>query len=210
MKSWCPKVLIIGFVLLLAIPAAAQDALYDPDPPPGSAFVRVINGLAGPTGAKLGERDFGTVEAHSATAYRVVKEGARDFVGGGSKATLTADAGCFYSVVVTSKGASLLMDGALESRSKALVNFYNLAGPDAFDLRTADGSVTVIAGVEPGQGAHQPVNGIKVDLAAWSGTTASPPVPGIQLERGNAYSFLLFRAGDALKSVWIQNTTSTR
>jgi hypothetical protein len=69
--------LIVAALLLLILPASAlgQDALYDPDPPAGSAFVRVVNGTAEATTAALGERDFGSVASHSATQYRVVQQG---------------------------------------------------------------------------------------------------------------------------------------
>jgi hypothetical protein len=114
-------------------------------------------------------------------------------------------------VVLPATGApTLLTDPVLSSRAKALVAFYNLGGDGAWDLKTADGSVALITGVSAPAVGSREVNGIKVDLAAFSEATASPTVPGIQLERGNAYSFLLFGGAAGLEPVWIQNTTTTR
>lgn len=202
----------LALLLVLALPSLsfAQDALYDPDPPEGSAFVRVVNGTAAATKAQLGDRDFGEVAAHGATKYRVVAKGSRALKGG-SEATYELQEGGFYTVLLQADGTpNLLEDPVLSSRAKALVVFYNVDGGGAFDLKTADGKVPLITGVEaPGLGSRE-VNGIKVDLAGFSGETKSPSVDGIQLERGNAYSFFLFRAAEGIQAVWAQNTTTTR
>jgi alginate O-acetyltransferase complex protein AlgF len=198
-------------LLLIALPASlfAQDALYDPDPPAGSAFVRVVNGTGAATAATLGDRDFGEVAAQGSTKYRVVPQGSRAWKANG--AAFDVAEGGFYTVLIRADGsASLLVDPVLSSRSKALVIFYNADGEGSWDLKTADGKVPLITGVATGGNGSREVNGIKVDLAAFSGQTASPSVPGIQLERGNAYSFFLFKTAAGLQAVWAQNTTTTR
>lgn len=209
-QTWLGGALLL-FLFGLPLQSAAQEALYDPDPPPGSAFVRVLNGTAAAASATLGARDFGSVEAYTATAYRVVAKGSQPLQSGSAAASLELAEGGFYTVVLPVSGApALLTDPVLSSRAKALVAFYNLGGEGAWDLKTADGSVPLITGVSaPGVGSRE-VNGIKVDLAGFGGQGSSPPVAGIQLERGNAYSFFLFAAKEGLRSAWAQNTTSTR
>jgi len=198
---------------LLLVPAAgtAQDTLYDPEPPEGSAFVRVVNAGAVPVGVTLGDRDFGSVAPRTSTLYRVVAEGTRDLVAGSAKASFELKAGGFYTVALTAAGEpALLSDPTLSSRAKALVVFYNLADDGTWDLKTADGSVALIEGVgRRGVGSRE-VNGIKVDLAAFGAGGASAPIAGLQLERGNAYSFLIFPSDDGVAPVWIQNETTTR
>ncbi len=204
---WLGGVLLLS---LLALPGAlfAQDALYDPDPPEGSAFVRVVNGSAASVAGKLGERDFGAVASHASTKYRVVQKGEPAWSAGGAFAV---EEGGFYTVLVRADGkAELLKDPVLSSRAKALVVFYNADSDGAWDLKTADGKVPLITGVSaPGNGSRE-VNGIKVDLAAFSEGGKSPAVDGIQLERGNAYSFFLFETANGPTAVWAQNTTTTR
>ena len=209
-QTWISGALLL-LVMVLPSAAFAQDALYDPDPPPGSAFVRVLNAAATAAQTSLGERDYGSVAGYSATAYRVVAKGTQALKHGSAAASFDLAEGSFYTVVLPASGApALLTDPVLSSRAKALVAFYNLGGEGVWDLKTADGSVPLITGVSaPGVGSRE-VNGIKVDLAGFSGDTASPTVAAIQLERGNAYSFFLFATTEGLRSAWVQNTTSTR
>ncbi len=173
-----------------------------------TASVRVINALAGPTNALLGEQAFGSVKAHTATAYRTVESGEAAFVGGGAQARLTVEAGQHYSVVVSNAGPVLLRDELLGTATQAQISFYNLAGPGSFELRSGD--ETVIAGVAYRTRGTRAVDAGLLELTAVA-TGATPTGLGpLQVEVGKRYSFLLFRDAGSLEAVWIDEVGSLR
>jgi alginate O-acetyltransferase complex protein AlgF len=201
------SLLLTMCLLLAASPVFAQDALYDPEPPAGSAFVRVVNATDVALTPSIGERTYDAIEGRATSSYRVVTQGEQGLVGAGSGDMLSFEAGGFYTVAVLPGGSVVtLTDPVLESRSKALVLFYNLADGTR-DLKTADGTVPLIEGVATGASGSRLVNGIKVDLAAFVGEAAGDPIPAIQLERGNAYTFIVMPDG---KPAWVKNATTTR
>lgn len=198
---------LLACLLLASGLAFGQDTLYDPEPPAGSAFVRVLNASGAAQTISIGERAFGELPDRTTSPYRVVPGGQRALAGAGEAKSLVFEAGGFYTVVLPRKGApTALRDPVLESRAKALVVFYNLAdGPR--DLKTADGTVALVEGVVAGGSGSRLVNGIRVDLAAFSGAVPGAKVASIQLERGNAYSFVLLPDG---APIWVKNATTTR
>ncbi|AZI43748.1 hypothetical protein EHF33_03130 [Deinococcus psychrotolerans] len=170
--------------------AFAQDGLYDAAPPANSAFVRVLNAPA----ATLGDKAV-TADKAAASVYVVVPQG--DFTAkiGSVSGKLKVEAGKFYSVVADGAKLNLLTDPSAENRAKALLVIYNLSKAASVDLKTADGKTAVVSGVKPGESGSRAVNGITVDLAAFSGSKPLGTLKGVKLERGSAYALVLTDSG---------------
>ncbi|AWN22971.1 hypothetical protein DKM44_06795 [Deinococcus irradiatisoli] len=180
----------------------AQDAgLYEPAPPANSAFVRVLNSST----AMLGNKTV-TAEKNAASPYVVIPQG--DFTAkvGDLSDKLKVEAGKFYSVIQNGNKLVLLTDPSADNRAKALLVIYNLSKNVSIDLKTADGKTAVVSGVKPGESGSRAVNGITVDLAAFSGSKMLESLKGVKLERGNAYALVLTDAGLTLTA----STTKTK
>ena len=181
----------LTFALLLASLASAQDTgLYDPAPPANSAFVRVLNA---PT-ATLGDKAI-TADKGAASAYVVIPQGDITAKLGAVSGKLSVEAGKFYSVAPFGGKLMLLTDQAADNKAKALLTIYNLSKNASVDLKTADGKTTVVSGVKPGESGNRAVNGITVELAAFSGTKTLGALKSVALQRGSAYAIVVTDGG---------------
>ncbi len=190
---------LVPVTLTTTLLASAQDlaGLYAPAPPPDSAFVRVINSTTTPLSATLGGKAAAAPKAGIST-YVVVPQGTVATKVGAASSSLTVVAGKFYSAVWNGKTFKLLTDANADDRAKALITVYNLSSAPALDLKTADGKLSVISSVKPGESGNRAVNGITVDLAVFSGGKALATFKGAALERGNAYAIVLTKDGSSM------------
>ena len=80
--------------LVFALAAQAADGgdagLYAPEPPPGSAFVRVINGSPTAVTPKIGGQAAASVSSGAASPYVVVPGGSVEVDAGGSRSSVAA------------------------------------------------------------------------------------------------------------------------
>lgn len=186
----------LTFLLGLSVlsTATAQDnGLYDPAPPANSAFVRVLNAPS----ATLGTRTV-TAAKGAASAYVVIPQGEFEAKLGTAGGKLKVEAGKFYSVVASGNKLVLLTDQAADNRAKAVLALYNLSKSPTVDLKTADGKTTVVKGVKTGESGSRAVNGITVDLAAFSGAKTLGSLKAVKLERGSAYAVVVTDSGVTL------------
>lgn len=184
--------------------ALAQEGLYDPAPPPGSAFVRLANGTAAPLTGGLGAKTTSAPKA-GVSPYLVAPQGNLTVKVGGVSQQLKVAAGQFYTVLWSGKALKALTDQTADNRAKALLTVYNL-GPAPADLKTADGRTAVIAATAPGRSASRAVNGVRADLAVFRGGKALSTFKGVQLARGAAYAVVVTPAGATLSA----STTQTK
>ena len=191
---------------LLTSTSTAQDlaGLYATAPPPDSAFVRVINATAAPLSATLGSKAATAPKAGIST-YIVVPQGKVAARVGSASSTLAVAAGKFYSAVWNGKAFKLMTDVSADDRAKAQLTVYNLSTRPALDLKTADGKLSVVSGVKPGESGNRAVNGITVDLAVFGGSKALATFKGAALERGNAYAIVVTDSGS---SMTVSSTTT--
>ncbi|MCB9759859.1 MAG: alginate O-acetyltransferase AlgF [Alphaproteobacteria bacterium] len=196
--------------LLLATSALAADGLYAPAPPPGSAFVRVVNATDAPTkGVAVAGKPLGALEPGACSPYVVVPEGARSAaLGGGLKASVEVHGGAFYTIGVLPGPQQLVLEDATNPNlARARVTLYNLSGAPSVDLKLADGAQTVVAGVAPGETGHRVVNPVSADLAVFAGDAPVETFTGLHLERGAAYSVFVTGAPGALSASWVVDET---
>ena len=200
---------LLGAVVLLGaapMAGAAEGVLYDPAPPAGSAYLRLINVGDGPASLNLGGQPFVTAGAGTASAYVVTPQGSKALEVKGRSETVQLDAGKFYSLVVPGKGAPIV-DPLLSNRAKALVRLYNLTDRPELSLKTADGKVALVDAVAAGQAADRQVNGAKLSLGVYAGTEKLAVTPDVVIQRGAAYSVLAYGSGGKVKLAWVESAT---
>ena len=175
---------------LLTSTVLAQTGLYDAAPPANSAFVRVLNA---PT-TVLGDKAV-TADKGAASAYIVIPQGDVTAKVGSVSSKLKVEAGKFYSVVPGPTALTIITDQAADNKAKALLTIYNLSKSPAVDLKTADGKTAVVNGVKPGESGSRAVNGITVELAAFSGSKMLGSLKSTALQRGSAYAIVVTDSG---------------
>ncbi len=183
--------LLVGLFFLGSV--YAQDNLYGPSAPPDAAYVRIINASpAGEVEARLGDVDYTPVAFTEVTPYRVVEPGDLTLGVAGAEQALTAEAGAFYTAVLTPEGVNVLRDEALVDASRALLTLYNFSSLGPLDLKTADGETSIVTSVAPGGEGSIVVNQAEVGLGVFDGSELVGETEPSLLERGTAYSVLVF------------------
>lgn len=185
---------------------AGEGGLYDPAPPPGSAYLRLINVGDAPAELKLGGKPFVTAPAGAASAYIVTPQGSKALDVKGRSETVQLEAGKFYSYVVPGK-AALIVDPALSNRAKAMVRLYNLTDRAELSLKTADGKVALIEGVATATAADRLVNEAKLALGVYAGPDKLASTPDVSIRRGAAYSVLAYGSAGKVKTAWVESAT---
>jgi len=196
---------LLSSPFLTPIQAAPSGLLYDPEPPPNSAYVRVINATPDAIAdiAVDGRSRVKDLVGHEASDYLVLPAGKRTLTiaGHGAKpATVTVD-------VVSGRAISIAFDKAtgdvkplvFEDKAntnllKAVLAVYHLnaKGPTV-DVVAANGATKVMSGVHAGSSRGLAVNPIKVDLAAVAeGASAQLASASLAMAPGGTYSFILF------------------
>jgi alginate O-acetyltransferase complex protein AlgF len=194
----------------VAMPAAAQTSglLYDPQPPPNSAYVRVINAAPDATVdvSVDGRARLSGLATGDASDYLVLPAGKRVLSiaarGNPAPADVAVDvvAGRALTIAFHSVRAGsqpwIFEDKANTNKLKAVVAVYNLVEKgSAIDVLTADGATKVFSSVAPGSSSGLSVNPIKVELVTTaSGTTAPLARAALSMAPGGTYSMLFFRS----------------
>ncbi len=175
----------------------ADDSLYDPVAPDGSAFIRVFQGksLKGPV--IVGGKKLNVPGRQGLSHYIYLPAGSHQVKGipGLNSVNLTEKA--FYTLLVSSssgKGGRLVKDQSLQTKTKALIQFYNLDTKRTVSLKTSNGKVTVIDSLQPGQVGFRQINAVKVPLALFADNKLLERLGNVQLERGKVFN-VIYRSG---------------
>jgi len=209
--------------LCAARPAAAQNQVYDPLPPAGSAYVRFVNA----TGAELalspdflGAQKLGTDGAKRVSAYMVVEKIAGraltlDAQAGSQKAhaVLKAEPGSYLTVIVREDksgaiGIAPVVDQADFNQSRVRLSFYNATADCADGALTLEpNGAAVFKDVAPESGKSRTVNPVTAQVKAACASLAAEPVALEGLEAGAMYSVWLMAPGG--KPVAFRSTDTT-
>lgn len=200
------------WALCTAASAGADEAgLYDPAPPPGSAYLRLINaGSQGAIDLQLDQQRFVSAAATTASDYVVTPQGTKSAGWQGKTQAISLGAGKFYSLVISAGQAKLIEDPALQSRAKAMLRLYNLSTRPRLSLKTGDGKVAIIEDVPPMGAADRLVNNARLTLGVYDGTNRLAATSEVSVERGNAYSVLAVGSGESLRAIWVKSVTSLK
>jgi hypothetical protein len=182
---------------------AASPALYDPQPPADSAYLRILL-TAGAKPVQVwvdGSQRLPAVAPLQPSNYLVVSAGTHKVrVQSGAltaRFEFQAVAGRASTAVLAGLDAKspplILEDKPSGNRLKALITAYHFApGAGPLDILTADGAAKVFSELLPGQSASLPVNPVAVDLIVTKpGEKLALAKMSLQLTAGGAYSLVL-------------------
>lgn len=190
-------------ILLLLSGAYAQETLYAPAPPAGSAFVRVVTVDAGRALTLDGRPFLGAAKARTVSAYQIVPQGPHTLRAGGASLTLNVQGGAYHTLALRGGVLSTLEVEPPAGLTKARLTLYNLSDAPA-TLATADGATPLLPGVPAGRQKSLSVNAVSAALGVFDGTRPITTFPAEALRAGASYSAFVFGRGAARTAVWVQ------
>lgn len=166
--------------------------LYAKGAPPGSTFVRILNGTASPSrGGFIGEAPQVPLPPYSAGLFSFMPPGPQVVQIGDAKETFEFAADRFYSVANTDNGLKVFELEGFKSQLKAMVVVLNLLPDTSISLKTADGKTAILADVVPYKAAQREINPVAITMALFKGDQKIADVPAVILERGKASSLIV-------------------
>lgn len=186
--------------------AAAQQVLYQPLPPAGSAYLRIVNATAEPLAirpAVIGNATLGTDAASRVSAYTVQEAVAERAVevtlsagAATGRASLRLEAGSFNTLIVVAEGSALrampVVDEATFNQTRARLSFYNAtAACAAGGLALDPQGQSVFADMAPGTGRMRSVNPVTANVRVSCAETRGAPFALSGMEAGGQYSIWL-------------------
>lgn len=194
-------------LLLLSTNATADDAaLYGPEAPPGSAFIRVLNATDTPElDAQVGSAQFESVRSWTVSAFDFVPAGATTLSAGSAHSNLQLASDRFYTAVIAPGGVQLFENERYRNRLKALLVLYNLTDAEKLGLRTPDGKTAIVESAARNNFSTREVNPARTRLALYAGDQRSADTPLLTLNRGKALSVFVVGAAASPRVVWSEN-----
>ncbi|TYC64030.1 hypothetical protein FMN63_27770 [Stappia sp. BW2] len=138
--------LFFALTFAALLPARAGDeGLYDSPPPPGSSFVRIIDGQRASGVASVGSVEYLLTE-EGLTPYKIVHAGTYDLSMRDASPSFSFEAGKFYTIVAAAGTEPVLVeDEPISNPSRAGLYFYNATGTSDVDLALVLGGKAVKA-----------------------------------------------------------------
>ena len=210
------KTILLGLLsamsmLALTHTAQAQEALYGPQPPKGSAYVRIFNGLGQAVEIKPDFRSalkLGSAGADRVSSYDVVEAVASKkltlslTIGGKPvSGSVQADPDGFLTIIIepdAAAGAKIVgvTDLASFNQNRTRLSFYNaIPGCDGGKLTLVPGGQAVLSDVAAGTSKARAVNPVTTQIAAGCAADAADPVDLKGLEAGGMVSVYLLANG---------------
>lgn len=162
---------------------ATDTSLYAEAPPADASFVRFA-GFGADKSAEFAGKTF-ILNADEKLAYTPVSSSALDGVAAGT-----------YVTVVKANGAHHAIDEGPRAEASKVSLFLVNATDQALELKLADGSVTVIGGVEPMSSGLRAVNPVAISFGVFQrGDDAPLATFDVSLRRGQNLTFLADPSG---------------
>ncbi|WP_439640161.1 alginate O-acetyltransferase AlgF [Nevskia sp.] len=189
LKTWFGALI---FLMTAVLPMQSQAQLYAKGAPPGSAFVRVLNGTAAqsPSGF-IGETAQPALPAFTAGQFIFLPPGDYPVQLGSRKETFKLEADRFYSIAYLPDSMRSFQLEGFKSQLKAMVIMMNLLPDRTLSLKTADGKVTVLDAIAPFKAGQREINPLSVSLGLFDGDKKIIDVPAATFERGKASSLIV-------------------
>ena len=197
-------------MLPMGVNHAGDEALYGPDAPPGSAFVRLFNASsAADLDAKVGNEEISNIDSLDASEFVFVPSGSHSLSVGSVQKDVQLESGAYYTAVLNedaqADGITVIKSEKYSNRLKALVILYNLTDASDLSLRTVDGSTSVIDPVASQSVGTREVNPARIQLAVYQGEKKVASAPTVSFARGKAFSLFAVGSADAPRLVWASN-----
>lgn len=203
--------------------ALAQNQVYDPLPPPGSAYVRFVNAADAAITVKPdfgGVQQLGTAAAQRVSPFMPIEKVAGRAlsleVQAGTrtvKASLKAEAGSYVTVLIESDLAKGLVvvpvvDNTEFNQSRARLSFYNATACAAASLTIDPDGPVIFPDVAAGTAKARSVNPVTAKIHAACDGKPAPSIALEGMEAGAMYSVWLMGAGISPQSFLSRDTTA--
>jgi hypothetical protein len=202
---------VASLLSTLAFDAQAQESLYGPQPPKGSAYVRIVNALGQPielkpdfrSALKLGIKSEDRISSYDVVESVAGKALKLSFTVGGKPVSGSAQAepdGFLTILIEPDAAAGAKMVGVTDlssfNQNRTRLSFYNaIPGCDGGQLTLVPGGQAVFADVAAGASKARAVNPVTTQIAASCALGAAAPVQLEGLEAGGMVSVYLLSDG---------------
>lgn len=165
---------------------ADEGALYGPQAPKGSAFVRAYNAGNSELDVSVGSTSLNDVAPLGSSDFKFLPPGS-------------------YTAQVGQPGGKpqLVAEPPFKNKQKALVRVQNLSG-SKLTLKTADGKTDVVKDVGPQSHGDREINPVKVNLALFDGSKKVSDLKPVTLARGEVVCLYVTGSGGKLSPVWVK------
>ncbi len=187
--------LLLTFGLVLsacgeAQTAGADDGLYDPTAPDGSAFVRFLNMDNDEVTPSLNGKKFDALATKTQSAYFVAPQGTAKIALGGDVMSKEIVEEKFYTAVKSNGSVVWIEDHANNNRAKATIALYNFSSKDDLALKAKEGAVKVYDDVDASAMKARDMNPVKIDFGIYEGEESLIKIEPFIIERGNHYGII--------------------
>ncbi|MEC9362379.1 MAG: alginate O-acetyltransferase AlgF [Pseudomonadota bacterium] len=206
-RAFLRRALPVVALILPAAQASADDAaLYGPEAPAGSAFIRVLNAAGqADLSAQAGSVAIDEIPAWSVSAFEYLPAGTVTVSAGAASTQATLQPNRFYTAVVDGQSVRLLDNEGYDNKLKALVILYNLTDAQDLSLRTVDGSTTIVDDVERNAFGTRQVNAARARLSVFAGDRNVGSTDTVTLSRGKAFSVFAVGSAEAPRLIVAMN-----
>lgn len=206
--------LLVGFFPVTwsaAVAEVEEGALYADDAPAGSGFVRVFNGFSGKAqDIDIGGKNIKELTPLESSPYVHLPAGKHRLTVGGKSQSVSLLEGEFYTVIIGEKfPLTVIRDEPFKNRRKALLSLYNLVSEQEVDLKTADGSVSIIEDVKFLGNKTREINPVRLSVTALAGEKPLGQADPVSLTWGKVFSLFACGDSDQPKLVWVENKIDT-
>lgn len=173
--------------------AAGEGGLYPAAPPPGSAFIRFLNGNS-PMAVAVDVRgkSYGAATMGSITAYAPVQQGDADVSIGGKTQKANLKAGGYYTVLYYKGDVKVLEEPASDNKLKAQIVLINASSEPDVSLKTADGSTAIVNPVNTAKLDSRAVNPVNVPFSVYTDSKKIDDISAHSLQRGERYAVVVY------------------
>jgi alginate O-acetyltransferase complex protein AlgF len=184
---------------------AADEGVYGPVAPPGSAFIRVFNATAqGELEGRVGDKVLSDIASFNASEFVFLPAGKYTLSIAGVNQDVTLKPDRYYTAALKGREIKLLENDRFANRLKALVVVYNLVDGGALSLKTQDGR-PVVENVGANTFGQREVNAVRANLALFEGDKKVAEVKPMNLERGRAFSLFVAGSREQPVTAWVVN-----
>ena len=194
MRKLALMIITLCSALLCTTPVfAGEGGLYPAALPPGSAFIRFLNGnspMAVPVivrGKAYGAATFGNI-----TAYAPVQQGDATLTLGTKTTTVHLKEGSYYTALLHKGDVDVLEEPVGDNKLKAQIILINASSTSDIALKTADGSTDIVKAVDTAKLDGRAVNPIKAPFSVYAAAKKIDVIDARLLERGARYAVVVY------------------
>lgn len=182
----------IHLLIVPALIAAGDQALYDKPPPPGSAFVRLLSGSDTVTSGEVDGVGEIAIDPGVPSPYFALVGDRVEIAIGGDVLSIDLVPGRFLTAVYNSESAvSITEDLVDENPTKAGVQFYNLTDIEDVSLVAPQFQAVVVEKVAPWSSGYREINEVTLTLAAHNNESQLVELKEVLLKRRNEIAIVL-------------------